>query len=198
MDGYAGERNGIVLLAGVPDRPESLPHNALHVPAESEAKAPPMHRVRQRLIAIAEREGMLEREQQALATAARDLGVEPQLHDNDRFLLTAYCTLGARSAQGTTALELLDLRELDIEERAVVNVIEQGRFAVLRIQHIQLDEGMEVSDVLSRRKLHIRERSATRHVAIGDLLLGWICDVGGGDWTLEGGVVHVPARADSF
>ncbi len=27
MDGYAGERNGIVLLAGVPDRPESLPHH---------------------------------------------------------------------------------------------------------------------------------------------------------------------------
>jgi hypothetical protein len=26
LQGYAGERNGIVYLAGVPDRPETLPH----------------------------------------------------------------------------------------------------------------------------------------------------------------------------
>jgi hypothetical protein len=27
MDAYAGERRGIVFLAGVPDRPELLPHS---------------------------------------------------------------------------------------------------------------------------------------------------------------------------
>jgi hypothetical protein len=29
---YAGERNGIVRLAGVPDRPETLPHAGVNEP----------------------------------------------------------------------------------------------------------------------------------------------------------------------
>jgi hypothetical protein len=32
MDGYDGERRGIVYLAGVPDRPETLPHRGLRAP----------------------------------------------------------------------------------------------------------------------------------------------------------------------
>jgi hypothetical protein len=33
LTAYAGERNGIVRLAGVPDRPETLPHAGMHEPA---------------------------------------------------------------------------------------------------------------------------------------------------------------------
>jgi hypothetical protein len=33
MDGYDGERRGIVYLAGVPDRPETLPHRGLRAPS---------------------------------------------------------------------------------------------------------------------------------------------------------------------
>ena len=42
MDGYAGERRGIVFLAGIPDRPETLPHHDdFDVEASSEAPAAP-------------------------------------------------------------------------------------------------------------------------------------------------------------
>jgi hypothetical protein len=71
--------------------------------------------------------------------------------------------------------------------------IQGGRFAVLHVRHIQLDEGIDAVDVLRSRKVHIRERSATRQLGLGDLVLGWICDEGTGDCTLEGGVLHVPA-----
>ncbi|HVZ37007.1 MAG TPA: hypothetical protein VG963_31495 [Polyangiaceae bacterium] len=197
MDGYAGERNGIVRLAGVPDRPESLPQGEHFAGMPEEEPLPPIQRVRVRAFAVAREQGIFEREKRALAEAAARLGVEqPELHDGDEYLLRAYCTLGARLEQGVTVLELLRREhDLDPDERAVVDSIQSGRFAVLRVQHIQLDEGIDALDVLRSRKLHIRERSATRQLALDDLVLGWICNEGAGEWTLEGGVLHVPALA---
>jgi len=197
MAGYAGERNGIVRLAGVPDRPESLPHGARVTDSQDEEQGPPVHRVRERASAIAWEEGIFEREEEALAEAARGLGVQQlQLHAGDEYLFEAYCTLGARSEQGATALELVaQQHELDPDEQSVVGAIQRGRFAVLRVRHIQLDAGIDALDVLRSLEVHIRERSATRQLALGDLMLGWICDEGNGDWTLEGGIRHVPALA---
>ncbi|HEU4578797.1 MAG TPA: hypothetical protein VFS67_11120 [Polyangiaceae bacterium] len=195
MDGYAGERNGIVRLAGVPDRAESLPHGQHFTGVEEEDEVPAMHRVRLRVTAIAREQGILEREKRALAEAARKLGVDQlQLHAGDEFLLRAYCTLGARSDHGATALELVGQEhDLAPDERMAIASIQGGRFAVLHVRHIQLDEGIDAVDVLRSRKVHIRERSATRQLGLGDLVLGWICDEGTGDCTLEGGVLHVPA-----
>lgn len=194
MDAYAGERNGIVRLAGVPDRPESLPNGEHYVGADV-GSAPPLQRVRSAAMAIAEREGFFEREARALEEVARSLGVEKlELNEGELHLLTAYCMLGARSAQGLTALEL-SKRETapDPEELAIIDSIQEGHFAVLRIQHIQLDEGIDALDVLRARRVHIRERLATRQLGLGDLLLGWLCAAGGGEWTLEGGLLHVPS-----
>jgi hypothetical protein len=195
MDGYAGERNGIVRLAGVPDRADSLPHGQHFAGVTKEEQVPPMHRVRVRVSAIAREQGIVEREKRALSEAAQKLGVEQlQLHEGDEYLFRAYCTLGARSEHGSTALELA-VQEPDLasDERTAIASIQSGRFAVLRVRHIQLDEGIDAVDVLRSRKVHIRERSATRQLALDDLVLGWICDDGTGDWTLEGGVLHVPA-----
>jgi hypothetical protein len=84
---------------------------------------------------------------------------------------------------------------LDPDEQALVGAIQRGRFAVLHVRHIQLAAGIDALDVLRSLEVHVRERSATHQLALDDLVLGWICDEGNGDWTLEGGVLHVPALA---
>jgi hypothetical protein len=196
LDAYAGERRGIVRLAGVPDRPESLPHSEQYTPPVGE-KEPltALQRVRRALMAIARREGILEREGQALSDVSRRLGVkEVEPHEADRNLLMAYCTLAARSEQGMTALELLCReQELDPEQRAVVGSLERGHFSVLRVEQLQPDQGLELLDLLRGDEVRVQESAATRQLGLGDLVLGWLCVTGEGVCSLEGGIVHVPA-----
>jgi hypothetical protein len=222
MFAFAGARRGIVRLAGVPDRPATLPDHPEYAGPELEVldgaeldgaddeldafddafddddgfadDLSPMARVREKLEVIAEREGLFEREERALMEALRELGATPELHESDEPLLTAYCTLGALTRDGTTALERLSKKTtLEDDERAVVTSLERGRFAVLRLDRIHLDEGFEAFDVLRQEKLRIEERSATRQVALGDLLLGWVCVEAAGGLTFEGGTVRVPS-----
>ncbi len=210
MNGYAGERRGIVQLAGVPDIPETLPHHAdydpelavLGVSADDDEMATPeaterssMPRLREALVQIAEREGIFVQAERELRSLYEAQGLEPcELYPAERFLFTAHCTLGARSAQGLTALEHFEReRVVDAEQRELVDSLKRGWFSVFRLDRIHLDRGFEVLDVLRRRKLEISERSATRQAAIGDLLLGWVCEDDSGALTLEGGVLHVPS-----
>jgi hypothetical protein len=206
MSAFAGARRGLVRLAGVPDRPNTLPHHPDYdgpelvglsddeLDDEFDTVPSPMGRVREKLEVIAEREGIFEREELAFLAAVRELGARPELCDADEPLFTAYCTLGALDPDGATALDRLAKESaLDDDERVVVTSLERGRFAVLRLDRIHLDEGFEAFDVLRQEKLRILERSATRQTAIGDLLLGWICEEAAGGLTLEGGVARVPS-----
>jgi hypothetical protein len=200
MDGYAGQRRGIVYLAGVPDRPEALPHHAEYeLEAESEAPAAadedvaPMSRLRAALVAIAGRLGITAQVERELQAASVQHGLAPlTLEPNEGFLLTAFCTLAARSEQGLTALEHFEReRQPSAAEHALLESLKRGWFSVWRIDRIHLDEGLEVLDVLRRKKVRIVERSATRQVALGDLLAGWVCEEANGALTLEGGLLHV-------
>lgn len=197
MDAYAGERNGIVFLDGVPDQPETLPHHPDYAgPPEGRSRSAPgtaMARVRDALIDIAERDGVLSRvEQQILGECERAGLPRRELEDNYRTLLTAYCTLGAPNSQGLTALEQLRRqRGLPDDERLVVEALAQGWFSVLRIDRIELDRGLHVMDVLRRKRLFVSERAATRQVATGDLLLGWLYQEQDDTLILEGGLLHV-------
>lgn len=201
MDGYAGERRGIVYVAGIPDRPTSLPH---HEDYEAEAPGPaaaspgsdvpPMAHLRQMLAEIAEREGILASAERELRLACEAQGLRRDLSGAELPLFLAYCTLGARSMQGLTALEHLEReRQLDPEQQALVDSLKRGWFAVLRIDRIELDQGFEALDVLRRKKLRVTERAATRQVGGGDLLLGWLSEDEDGTFRLEGGVMHVPS-----
>jgi hypothetical protein len=204
MEAFAGEQRGIRCLSGVPDRPETLPHDPryegppleeLFADEEDElfdSSLSPMARVREKLAIIAEREGLFEREESALFDMVRELGATTELHAADEPLFTAYCTLGVVTGDGTTALERLAKEAaLEDDELAVVASLERGRFAVLRLDRIHLDEGFEAFDLLRREKLRVAERSATRQVALGDLLLGWVCVDAEDRLVLEGGVVRV-------
>ncbi|HVZ35672.1 MAG TPA: hypothetical protein VG963_24770, partial [Polyangiaceae bacterium] len=79
--------------------------------------------------------------------------------------------------------------------RAALESIKNGWFSVLRVDRIRLDEGLDVFDVLREEKLKISERSATRQLGVGDLMLGWVCKEQTGTLTLEGGLAHVPSLA---
>jgi hypothetical protein len=217
MYAFAGARRGVVHLAGVPDRPNTLPchpdydgpelealsgaeldaleaEDAFDADGAFEPALSPMARVREKLVIIAEREGVIEREARTFIAAVRELGATPELLEADAPLFRAYCTLGALDAGGATALDRLTREAaLDDEERAVVTSLERGRFALLRLDRIHLDEGFEAFDVLRQDKLRIVERSATRQTGVGDLLLGWLCEPAAGGLMLEGGAVRVPS-----
>lgn len=76
-------------------------------------------------------------------------------------------------------------------ERMVLKLWEEARFALLEIERVRLDEGLEVVDALTEERLFVRERSATRQLAAGDWLAGFLVDVDG-EWELEGTVTRVP------
>lgn len=205
LDAHAGARRGLVRLAGVPDRPDTFSYDSDVERPETgfddvvdadafEGSLSPMARVREKLAVIAERQGLFEGEERAFLDAVQELGATPALHEADEPLFTSYCTLAARDRDGMTALERLrGDAALETDEQAVVTSLERGRFVVLRLDRIHLDEAFEAFDVLRQKKLLIMERSATRQVALGDLLLGWICEGAAGALTLEGGAVRVPS-----
>ncbi len=197
MDAYAGERSGIVFLAGVPDRPELLPHSDEYA-GPSKPALSPLGEYRSALLDIAVKEGLLEdalRELQRLCDY--DSTEEVELSPNEQTLLAAYTTLGHRTKDGTTALTRFQRsrapESLHPDVRSFIDSVENGWFSVLRVDRIHLDEGLEVFDLLRKQKLKIRERSATRQLGLGDLLLGWLCKDQAGTLTLEGGLAHVPS-----
>jgi hypothetical protein len=198
MDAYAGERGGIVFLAGVPDRPELLPHSAEYA-GEPDSELPPMAELRDTLMRIATKEGLLERARRELGRLRQASAVEAELSPNEQHLLTAYAMFGLGSENGTTALDRLErshrAEALRPEVRTALDSIKNGWFSVLRVERIRLEEGIDVFDVLRAEKLRISERSATRQLGPGDLMLGWVCKDQAGTLTLEGGLAHVPSLA---
>jgi len=199
MDAYAGERRGIVFLAGVPDRPELLPHSHEYQGA-SEPRLPPEGEFRRALLQTAMKEGLLEvavRELRRLGNfgAAEAVALGP----GEQSLLAAYATFGLRAADGTTVLTRFErsreAESLRPEVRAFIDSLTRGWFAVLRVDRIHLDKGLEAFDLFRGQGLQVSERSATRQLALGDLILGWLCKDPAGKLTLEGGLAHLPAFA---
>lgn len=200
MDGYAGERRGIVRLAGVPDRPELLPHSEAYDASAfgdddrdegSQQDLPASARLRLALSAIAKAQGLTE-QAQAAWTHANDSENEPA--PAEQTLFDAYCTLGERNAEGFTALDLFVRYSIDADEdvKALAAALKRGWFSVFRIDRIHLDKGFSVLDVLRRRKLELSEQSATRQVGNGALLAGWISEDEHGVLRLEGGLYYIP------
>jgi hypothetical protein len=193
MDAYAGERRGIVYLAGVPDRPETLPHSSPYRP-DVEALTP-MARLHQMLQDVAARDGMLARAAQELDETFRELGMEKvPLEPNEFQLFIAYSTLGACSANGQSALDRLsDECAASPAIQAVHAQLKRGGFGVLRVDRVHLDRGLDVLEIRSGKKLFVSERAGTRELAQGDVLLGWLCVDEHGTLTLEGHLTRVPA-----
>ena len=150
--------------------------------------------IHQRLQNAAAKDGMLERAAHDLDEVFQEQGLEKTaLEPNELQLFIAYSTLEARSPKGETALDRVapDASKEPELERAYQS-LRRGGFAVMRIERIHLDEGLRVLELRSRKKLFIAERSGTRQVALGDMLLGWLCAEEDGTLTLEGHVTRVP------
>jgi len=199
MDAYAGERNGIVFLAGVPDRPELLP-NSTEYEDDAEVALPPVAAFRTALARIAMKEGLLDvalAELRRLGDFNGAAAGEPS--PNEFPLLVAYATFGLRADDGTTLLSRYERSpaalSLPPDVRSFVAALRNGWFSVLRVDRVHLDQGLEVFDLFRQQELRIRERAATRQVGLGDLILGWLCKDPSGVLTLEGALAHVPALA---
>ena len=197
LNAATGERRGIVRLAGVPDRHGPLPEGSgFGSPTEAEA-APQlsvMGKVRTRLVAIARREGLLAREQQALEQVIDErVGEGRELDEDLHALLTTYCALAARTARGDTALQLLEREDaLDAGERELVDALKRSFFALLRVDHVDLDEGFDALDLVRGQRLHVSDGAAAQQVALGELLLGWVWRERAEQLSLEGVAVLVP------
>ena len=201
MDAYAGERRGIVMLAGVPDHPELLPHHAKYEGAP-EPRLPPVADFRALLLRTAMKERLLDGALLALQELGNSTGNSSsaeaaELSPNDLNLLAAYAMFGLRAADDTTLLTRIErsreAESLHPDVRSFIDSVKNGWFTVLRVDRIHLDKGLEVFDLLRAQKLQVSERSATRQLGLGDLILGWLCKDPTGTLTLEGGIAHVPS-----
>lgn len=195
-DAYAGDRHGMVFLAGVPDRPEHFPHLAAHgSDSGEEADLTPLAELREELLYIVEQEGVLSRVLLELDQLRGASFETDELSENELNLLAAYSTLGVVSTDGTTALERFErsttAASLPPEQRAALESLKNGWFSAFRVDRI-LEEGLEVFDLLREEQLPISEHSATRQVELGDLMLGWVCKDEAGVLTFEGALAHVP------
>lgn len=203
MDAYAGERNGIVLLAGVPDRPELLPHSAAYSDDDDDDDAPepgltPVLAFRQKLLRTAIDEGLIDLALQELQRLSGSSDPELSVPSpNEHGLLAAYATFGLRAKDGSTVLTRFErsnaAESLSPEVHAFIDSIKSGWFTVLRADRIHLDKGIDAFDLLRGQELYISERAATRQLGRGDLMLGWLRKDPSGTLTFEGALTHVPA-----
>lgn len=197
FNAYAGERNGIVALTGIPDRPETQPHHEsfderTFEPDEKPVatEIPPLERVRRKLSALAAAQGIARDYAESMRLLA---GKEVALKGTPyEYLFRAFCCFGAQTERGTTLLEeQMQTGGVNPSELAVMRAIARGWFSLFEIRRVHLDQSLEVTDLLSRKRLTITEQSATRCVGIGDALAGWIMVEEDGTVRLEGGVVHL-------
>jgi hypothetical protein len=196
MDAYAGcGEAGEILLTGVPDRPETLPHSDHYDPhARPSARAvTPIQRVRDRLARHVSERAI---DQSEIDDLRSQLGapLEPLLPKADAALRAAFGFYGLLDTHGRTALDdlLADAESLPADERAIARELDAGWFSAFEVLHVRVDAGMEVRDHLRNRRLWIDERLATRGVSIGDIIAGWV-STDGQRYRFEGALVHAPA-----
>jgi hypothetical protein len=197
MDAYAGERNGIVFLAGVPDRPELLP-NSTEYKDDAEVAMPPVGRFRTWLARIAKEEGVLDLVLAELRRVGDFKGApEGEPSPNVFPLLAAYASFGFRAKDGTTVLSRYErshtVESMHPDVRSFVVALKRGWFSVFRIDRVHLDQALEVFDLLREQNLRISERVATRQVGVGDFILSWLCKGPTGTLTFEDALARIPA-----
>jgi len=199
MDGYAGERNGIVFLAGVPDRVDLLPHSAEYEPAP-DGRLSPVAAFRTALLHAAQRVGLVDfalQELKRLGDFEDAKAGEPTR--NELPLVAAYATFGLRAEDGTSLLTrfagALPTASLHPDVRSFIASLTNGWFSAVRVERVHLDRGLDVFDLFREQSLHISERMATRQLGVGDLVMGWFCKAPDGTLTFEGALAHLPSVA---
>jgi hypothetical protein len=195
LDGYDGGNQHTLRLAGVPDRPETLPHGPEQFSLVD--AFPPSDDPRDRMMRELFATDLL---MEALGDfmQARESFELPEIEPDEDMLLDplllAYAGYGIQLEDGKTFLEGFvddppgDMKPEDLED---LRATRAGWFSLFEVLHVRLDEGMELKDLLRNKKIWIDEKSATRQVALGDVLGGWIQDFGG-RLMLEGANLHFP------
>jgi hypothetical protein len=194
LDAYYEGNQHTLHLRGIPDRPETLPHSEENFSLFDEVPPDdPRDRVMHELLLTD-----LLMESLGDFMSAREGFELPATEPDEEMLLdpmlVAYASYGIVLDTDKTFLEEFIEKHsdtMDEEDLADLRAIANGWFSVFEIQHVKLDEGMEVKDLLRRKKLWIEEKAATRQIALGDVLAAWVQDYGD-RLTLEGSNLHFP------
>lgn len=194
VEGYVGNRNGIVRLAGVPDRPETLPHNEAYERPRISAPddATPLERLRVKLMELADSSGRMAHARESIC---EELGVGQisDLTQGSQYLFLAQCMYGALDGKGRTALDEYAASDaVRADEKPDIAALQRGWFSLFRVERVELNEGFVVMDALRRKRLRILDRSATRSLSVGMVLAGWIMQDVAGTTRLEGAVITLP------
>ena len=193
LDAYDGVQSNAVALAGVPDRPGPRPDGSGKGTARSPMSA--AERTRVRLLDRARERGLLARAKEHFGDLRDVRGLPRELAPEEHGQMTmtlAYAMFGVPDPDGHTALEqvLAESMEGDPVHDHLV-ALSKGWFSLFEVVGIEIDVGLQLRDVLRRRRLEVRERLATRQLSLGDLVAGWVM-VEGDVNQLEGAVLQVP------
>jgi len=200
MDAYSGERNGIVYLSGVPDRPETLPQHEDFDGQAADGEAlqglpeekRPLAALRMALDRLGHELGYFDMAHDTWLRAAQEFDIDPKLTENEAPLFFAYTVFGQRDEERLSVLDHHCRNEIPAEQRAEAEAIQRGWFSLFQVERVELDRALIVKDTLRRKKLEISERLATRSVGVGDVLAGWVTVDAHGTYRLEGALILVP------
>jgi len=200
VNAYADERNGIVKLIGIPDRPATQPHHPSFDARSFAADGPrvieevtPLEGLRRKLFLQAEQQGLVARLTQTVRRIAGDESFTPE-EQPCHFLFRSLVCFAAPTDAGCSLVEAYrSSGKVTPEEQPLVEGLLRGWFSLFTVRRVHLDRELEVTDVLKKSRLTIVEKSATRQIGVGDGVIGMVMQDEAGAWRLEGGVLHVSA-----
>lgn len=123
----------------------------------------------------------------ALGTLPKESWVEP--------MAVAHACYGYRDAQGQRILDHFLLRhgrELAPAETAALVCLRQARLSLWSVEAVHQGVGLELLDLLNDEQLRVREISASFGLQRGDVVCGWLVELGD-HVEMTGAAVQVPA-----
>ncbi len=194
LDSYSHGDEHTLFLRGIPDRPDSFPGLPEDLELIDEL---PLETGRDHLLRGVLRTDLLMDALSDFMAARESFELDEIEPDEETLLdpmLMAYAMYGIAQPDGSTFLQSFLAApppELGPDDLADLRAIEAGWFSLFEVVHVKLDEGIELKDLLRRKKIWVDEKLATREIALGDLLAAWIEDHGG-RYVLEGANLHFP------
>jgi len=148
-------------------------------------------RVQEELVAFAQDEAIAERAAEAF------FGSEVEAEPWETPLFLGYLAFGHVDGEGRRAVErFLDARgpELPADQLAALGHLLGVRVSLFEIQEVRRDRGLLLLDLLGDEEVYVHERAATRGLAAGELLFGWVVRLAD-HYELTGAGCPVPIEA---
>jgi hypothetical protein len=198
MDGYAGtEPHNVVILEGIPDRPETLPHHEEFDEADAYA-IPPGATAKERGTVLSRRVAsntslLMRRAGKPLVAWLAGLGERLVADGGDdelwNPLLMPACIYLRTPGGPALVSRIAEVMEVDADLREWLDAAQAARVSVFEVLRVVEGERMTMRDLLDGREFDVVERSASLNLPPRSLLIAMlVCyrQV----WTIEGLYAH--------